>query len=143
MGSLKVKRSGVVLRPDSSRVFFRPFDPPTRERVLRVIARVVGMTEREARGHGHRILLGKRPMTQVGRAVEKGETQGFIKIVVDADTQRILGAAILGTGGDEAVQCITTTMYTDARYTTLQRTVLIHPTVCELIPTVLGELKEA
>jgi pyruvate/2-oxoglutarate dehydrogenase complex dihydrolipoamide dehydrogenase (E3) component len=103
----------------------------------------VGMTEREARGHGHRILLGKRPMTQVGRAVEKGETQGFIKIVVDADTQRILGAAILGTGGDEAVQCITTTMYTDARYTTLQRTVLIHPTVCELIPTVLGELKEA
>ena len=103
----------------------------------------VGMTEREARATGRRILIGKRAMTRVGRAVEKGETQGFMKIVVDADTSKILGAAILGTGGDEAVQCITATMYANAPYATLQRSVLIHPTVSELIPTVLGELKPA
>jgi pyruvate/2-oxoglutarate dehydrogenase complex dihydrolipoamide dehydrogenase (E3) component len=82
-------------------------------------------------------------MTRVGRAVEKGETLGFMKIVVDADSRRILGAAILGTGGDEAVHCITATMYADAPYTTLQRSVMIHPTVSELIPTVLGELDAA
>lgn len=101
----------------------------------------VGLTEREAVAAGHKVLIGKRPMSRVGRAVEKGETLGFMKIVVDADSKRILGAAILGTGGDEAVQCITATMYVDAPYTSLQRSVLIHPTVSELIPTVLGELK--
>ena len=103
----------------------------------------VGMTEREARATGRPILLANRPMTRVGRAVERGETQGFMKIAVDAETKKILGAAILGTSGDEAVQCITATMAAGAPYTTLQRTMLIHPTVSELIPTLLGDLKPA
>jgi pyruvate/2-oxoglutarate dehydrogenase complex dihydrolipoamide dehydrogenase (E3) component len=100
----------------------------------------IGMTEHEAREAGRPLLIGRRPMTRVGRAVEKGETLGFMKIVVDAETKKILGAAILGTGGDEAVQCITATMYAGAPYTTLSRAVLIHPTVSELIPTMLGEM---
>jgi pyruvate/2-oxoglutarate dehydrogenase complex dihydrolipoamide dehydrogenase (E3) component len=100
-----------------------------------------GLTQAEARQSGKRILVGRRPMTRVARAIEKGETQGFIKIVVDADTQEILGAAILGVGGDEAVHCILDIMYGKAPYTTLQRAVHIHPTVSELVPTVLGELK--
>jgi pyruvate/2-oxoglutarate dehydrogenase complex dihydrolipoamide dehydrogenase (E3) component len=103
----------------------------------------VGMTEREARAASANLLIGVRPMTRVGRAVEKGETQGFMKVLVDGDSKKILGASILGTGGDEAVQCILTTMYAGAPYTTLRRSVLIHPTVSELIPTVLGELKPA
>jgi pyruvate/2-oxoglutarate dehydrogenase complex dihydrolipoamide dehydrogenase (E3) component len=77
----------------------------------------------------------------VGRAVEKGETSGLMKIVVDADTQAILGAAILGVGGDEAVHSVIDMMSAKAPYTTLLRTVHIHPTVAELIPTLLGELK--
>lgn len=100
----------------------------------------VGMTEREARAAGKRLLIGRRPMTRVGRAVEKGETLGFMKVLVDADTHRILGAAILGTSGDEAIHSLIDTMYTDAPYTTLQRAVHIHPTVSELIPTMLGEM---
>ena len=80
-------------------------------------------------------------MTKVGRAVEKGETQGFMKIVVDAGTGEILGAAILGTGGDEAVHCILDVMYAKAPYQVIQRAVHIHPTVSELIPTMLGEMK--
>jgi pyruvate/2-oxoglutarate dehydrogenase complex dihydrolipoamide dehydrogenase (E3) component len=99
----------------------------------------VGITEREAYASSHRVLVGKRSMSRVGRAVEKGETLGFMKILVDADTRKILGAAILGTSGDEAVHAITATMYADAPYTTLSRSVLIHPTVSELIPTVLQE----
>jgi len=86
-------------------------------------------------------LIGKRPMTKVGRAVEKGETQGFMKVVVDAETKEILGAAILGTGGDEAVHSILDVMYAKAPYTVIQRAMHIHPTVSELIPTMLGELK--
>jgi pyruvate/2-oxoglutarate dehydrogenase complex dihydrolipoamide dehydrogenase (E3) component len=100
----------------------------------------IGMTEHEARQTGRRILIGKRPMTHVSRAVEKGETQGFMKILVDQDTSKILGAAILGTSGDEAIHCVTDTMYAGTSYSTLQRAVHIHPTVSELIPTVLGEL---
>jgi pyruvate/2-oxoglutarate dehydrogenase complex dihydrolipoamide dehydrogenase (E3) component len=100
----------------------------------------IGMTEHEARQTGRRVLIGKRPMTRVSRAMEKGETQGFMKILVDQDTGKILGAAILGTSGDEAIHCITDTMYADAPYSTLQHAVHIHPTVSELIPTVLGEL---
>jgi pyruvate/2-oxoglutarate dehydrogenase complex dihydrolipoamide dehydrogenase (E3) component len=76
----------------------------------------------------------------VGRAIEKSETQGFIKILVDGESKSILGASILGTEGDEAIQCILDVMYTKAPYTVLQRSVNIHPTVSELIPTVLGEL---
>jgi pyruvate/2-oxoglutarate dehydrogenase complex dihydrolipoamide dehydrogenase (E3) component len=100
-----------------------------------------GLTESEARRSGRKIRIGTRPMTRVGRAVEKGETLGFMKIVVDAETDMILGAAILGVGGDEAVHGILDTMYAKAPYTTLQRAVHIHPTVSELIPTVLGDLK--
>jgi pyruvate/2-oxoglutarate dehydrogenase complex dihydrolipoamide dehydrogenase (E3) component len=101
----------------------------------------VGMTEAAARAGGRNIWVGQRPMTRVGRAVEKGETLGFMKIVVDADSKQILGAAILGVGGDEAVHGIIDTMAARTPYTTLQRTMHIHPTVSELIPTVLGELK--
>ena len=99
-----------------------------------------GLTEAEARKPGRRILVGKRPMSRVARAVEKGETQGFIKILVDADTAAILGASILGIGGDEAVHGILDIMYARGPYTTLQRAMHIHPTVSELIPTVLSEL---
>ena len=77
----------------------------------------------------------------IGRAVEKGESQGFMKILVDAESKKILGASILGTGGDEAIHCILDIMYADLPYTTLQRAMHIHPTVSELIPTVLGDLK--
>lgn len=101
----------------------------------------VGMTEREARATGRPLLVATRPMTRVGRAVEKGETLGFMKIAVDAETHKIMGAAVLGTSGDEAVQCITATMAAGAPYTALQRTVLIHPTVSELIPTLLESLE--
>ncbi len=100
-----------------------------------------GMTEADVRKSGRRALIGTRPMTRVGRAVEKGETQGFMKIVVDAETKLILGAAILGTGGDEAIHCILDVMCAKAPYTVIQRAMHIHPTVCELIPTMLGELK--
>jgi pyruvate/2-oxoglutarate dehydrogenase complex dihydrolipoamide dehydrogenase (E3) component len=100
-----------------------------------------GMTDAEVRKSGRRALIGKRPMTRVGRAVEKGETQGFMKIAVDAGTGEILGAAILGTGGDEAIHSILDVMYAKAPYQTIQRAVHIHPTVSELIPTMLGELK--
>jgi pyruvate/2-oxoglutarate dehydrogenase complex dihydrolipoamide dehydrogenase (E3) component len=100
----------------------------------------VGVTEREALERGHRVLVGTRPMTRVGRAIEKGETLGFMKVIVDGDTERILGASILGTSGDEAIHAITATMYAGAPWTTLSRSVLIHPTVSELIPTVLQGL---
>jgi pyruvate/2-oxoglutarate dehydrogenase complex dihydrolipoamide dehydrogenase (E3) component len=101
----------------------------------------VGLTENEARNTGRRALVGKRPMTKVSRAVEKGESQGFMKIVVDADTREILGAAILGVGGDEAIHSILDIMYAKAPYAVIQRAVHIHPTVSELIPTMLGELQ--
>jgi pyruvate/2-oxoglutarate dehydrogenase complex dihydrolipoamide dehydrogenase (E3) component len=101
----------------------------------------VGMTEMEARRTDRRLLVSKRPMTRVGRAIEKDETKGFIKIVADADTKRILGAAILGTGGDEAIHGIVDTMNAGTDYPTLQWAVPIHPTVSELIPTVLGDLR--
>ena len=99
-----------------------------------------GMTVDQVRASGRKALVGKRPMTRVGRAVEKAETQGFMKIVVDADTQQILGAAVFGVGGDEAIHGILDVMSTKAPYTTLSRTMHIHPTVSELIPTVLQEL---
>ena len=80
-------------------------------------------------------------MRRVSRAVEKGETNGFMKIMVDAKTHEILGAAILGVGGDEAIHCVLDAMYAKAPYSVVQRAVHIHPTVAELIPTILGELK--
>jgi pyruvate/2-oxoglutarate dehydrogenase complex dihydrolipoamide dehydrogenase (E3) component len=100
-----------------------------------------GMTETEVRSTGKPALVGKRPMAKVSRAIEKGETQGFMKIVVAAETKQILGAAILGTGGDEVVHSILDLMYAKAPYSVAQRAVHIHPTVSELIPTMLGELR--
>lgn len=99
-----------------------------------------GMTVGEVRKSGRNALIGQRPMTRVGRAVEKGETQGFMQIVVDADSHQILGAAILGVGGDEAIHAILDVMSAKAPYTTLARTMHIHPTVSELIPTMLQEM---
>jgi pyruvate/2-oxoglutarate dehydrogenase complex dihydrolipoamide dehydrogenase (E3) component len=100
-----------------------------------------GLTEAEVRKTGRPALVGRRPMTRVGRAVEKSETQGFMKIVVDAGTHEILGAAILGTSGDEVIHSILDVMYAKAPYTVIQRAMHIHPTVSELIPTMLGELQ--
>src|SRR5260221_3262327 len=99
------------------------------------------MSEAEVRRAGTPDLAGKRPMTKVSRAIEKGETQGFMKIVIAADTKQILGAAILGTGGDEVVHAILDLMYAKAPYTVMQRAVDIHPTDSELIPTMLSELR--
>lgn len=101
----------------------------------------VGLSESQARAAGRNIRVGQRPMTRIKRAVEKGESQGLMKVVVDADSNEILGAAVLGPGGDEAVHCFLDTMSAKAPYTTLRDTVHIHPTVSELIPTILGELK--
>lgn len=101
----------------------------------------VGMTEAQARATGRKVLVGKRPMTRVGRAVEKGETQGFMKVLVDSETKEILGAAILGVTGDEVIHSIIDVMYAKAPYSVIQRAMHIHPTVSELIPTMLGELK--
>jgi pyruvate/2-oxoglutarate dehydrogenase complex dihydrolipoamide dehydrogenase (E3) component len=99
-----------------------------------------GMTVDEVRRSGRKALVGKRPMTKVGRAVEKGETQGFMKVVVDAETEEILGAAILGVGGDEVVQDILDVMTAKLPYTAISRTMHIHPTVSELVPTMLQDL---
>ena len=101
----------------------------------------VGMTEAQVRASGRKALVATRPMTKVGRAIEKGETQGFMKAIVDAETKEILGAAILGVGGDEAIHSILDVMYAKAPYTLIQRAVHIHPTVSELIPTMLASLK--
>jgi len=101
----------------------------------------VGMTEAEARATGRPLLVAERPMARVGRAVERGETRGFMKAIVDAETRRILGAAILGVEGDEAIHGLLNAMNAGVPYPTLQRAVPIHPTVSELIPTLLGDLK--
>jgi pyruvate/2-oxoglutarate dehydrogenase complex dihydrolipoamide dehydrogenase (E3) component len=101
-----------------------------------------GLTESEARRRGHAVRVGKRPMHRVSRAVEKGEPKGLMKIVVNARTQEILGAAVLGTGGDEVIHCVLDAMYAKAPYPILQRSMHIHPTVSEYIPTLLGELSE-
>jgi pyruvate/2-oxoglutarate dehydrogenase complex dihydrolipoamide dehydrogenase (E3) component len=101
----------------------------------------VGLSETEARKTGRPLLVSKRPMTRVGRAIEKGETKGFMKVVVDAGTQRILGASILGVSGDEAIHGILDNMAAGVPYPVLERAVPVHPTVSELIPTLLGDLK--
>jgi len=100
-----------------------------------------GLTETEARATGHDVLISTRPMTRVGRAVEKGETKGMMKVVADRATRRILGAAILGTGGDEAIHGILDAMSADEPFDTLRWAVPVHPTVSELIPTLLLGLK--
>jgi pyruvate/2-oxoglutarate dehydrogenase complex dihydrolipoamide dehydrogenase (E3) component len=103
----------------------------------------VGMTDAQARASGRKLLVGKRPMSRVGRAIEKDETQGFMKVVADAATKKILGAAILGTGGDEAIHGLLDIINAGVTYDVLQRAVPIHPTVSELIPTLLSEMKPA
>src|SRR5688500_2289308 len=99
------------------------------------------MTDAEIRKSGRAALAAKLPMSRVGRAVEKGDTQGFMKISVDADTKHILGAAILGSGGDEVVHVLLDVMYAKAPYTLVQRAMHIHPTVAEYIPTILSKLE--
>jgi len=99
------------------------------------------MTEAQVRASRRKALIGKRPMTKVSRAVERGETQGFMKILVDANTKEVLGAAILGISGDEVIHLILDVMYAKSPYTVIQRAMHIHPTVSELVPTMLGELK--
>jgi len=100
-----------------------------------------GMTEAEIRRSGRRVLLSKYPMSRVSRAYEKAETQGLMKICVDAETKQILGAAILGTGGDEVIHTLLDLMYARAPYTVVQRAMHIHPTVAEYLPTVMGKLE--
>jgi len=100
-----------------------------------------GMTDAEIRKSGRAALATKYPMSRVSRAFEKGETQGFIKISVDAETKQILGAAILGIGGDEIVHVLLDIMYAKAPYTVIQRAMHIHPTVAEYLPTVLSKLE--
>jgi len=100
----------------------------------------VGMTEREVRESGRSALVGARAMARVGRAREFGETRGFMKMLVDADTGEILGASVLGLSGDEVVHSLLDVMYAKQPYTTISRAVHIHPTVTELVPTVLQGL---
>ena len=103
----------------------------------------IGLTEREARASGRPLLVGKMPMTRVARARERSETLGFMKVVVDAQSKEILGAALLGLSGDEVVHSLLDVMYAKAPYTVISRAVHIHPTVTELIPTLLQGLKPA
>lgn len=100
-----------------------------------------GMSEKQVRASGRKALVATMPMTRVGRARERGETAGFMKVLVDAETQRILGASLLGIEGDEVVHSLLDVMYAGAPYTVIQRAMHIHPTVSELIPTLLGDLK--
>jgi len=101
----------------------------------------IGMTEREARASGRRVLVGRRAMKNVGRAKERGETHGFIKILVDAESEQILGAAVHGIEGDEVVHGLLDVMYAKASYKVIAESVPIHPTVSELLPTVLQSLE--
>jgi len=118
----------------SDRIFAEAIyiDPP--------LARV-GMSAEEVRRRGRPALVGMRPMTRVSRAIEKGETFGYIKVLVDAETKEILGGTVFGTGGDEAIHCILTAMYARQPASLLTHSVHIHPTVAELIPTTLENLK--
>ncbi|HEY2568054.1 MAG TPA: FAD-containing oxidoreductase [Candidatus Udaeobacter sp.] len=100
-----------------------------------------GMTEAEVRKSGRKALIGKMSMTEVGRARERGETDGFMKVLIDAETKKILGASLLGIECDEVIHSILDVMYANAPYTVIQRAMHIHPTVSELVPTMLGELK--
>jgi len=101
----------------------------------------VGMTEAEVRKTGKPALISTMAMEDVSRAFEKGETKGFMKILVDRDSKQILGASLLGLAGDEVIHCILDLMYAKAPYTVLQRAMHIHPTVSEFIPTMMGELR--
>jgi pyruvate/2-oxoglutarate dehydrogenase complex dihydrolipoamide dehydrogenase (E3) component len=99
------------------------------------------MYEEEARKSGKNILIGYREMSRIARAKERGETKGFIKILVDADSEKILGATILGIDGDEIIHSLLDIMYADQPYTVISRAVHIHPTISELIPTIIQNLE--
>ena len=101
----------------------------------------IGMARAEAKASGRRVLVGHLPMTRVGRARERGETDGFLEALVDADSQRLLGATLVGIEADEAIHCLLDVMSAGLPYTALSRTMHIHPTVSELIPTMLQSLE--
>jgi pyruvate/2-oxoglutarate dehydrogenase complex dihydrolipoamide dehydrogenase (E3) component len=101
-----------------------------------------GMTETEVRKSGRPALIATMPMEDVSRAYEKGETNGFMKILVDRETRQFLGASFLGLNGDEVIHTVLDQMYAKIPYTVMQRAMHIHPTVAELLPTMLGELRE-
>jgi len=100
-----------------------------------------GMTEKEVRAAARKALVATMPMTRVGRARERGEMSGFMRVIVDAETKRILGASILGIDGDEVIHSLLDVMYAGTPYTVIQRAMHIHPTVTELVPTLLGKLE--
>ena len=108
---------------------------------IRAVLEAEGMSEHEVRASGRQALMGKMPMQRVGRAREAGETQGFMKVLVDAENQRILGAAILDMKGDEVVHSLLGIMASDQPYTVCSRAVHIQPTVSELLPTLLQQLR--
>jgi pyruvate/2-oxoglutarate dehydrogenase complex dihydrolipoamide dehydrogenase (E3) component len=101
----------------------------------------IGLTEEQVRQAGKSALIGTRPMSRINRAVEKGESLGFMKVLVDAESSHILGASLLGVGCDEAIHCLLDIMYAKAPFSVISRAVHIHPTVSELIPTLLQSLK--
>jgi pyruvate/2-oxoglutarate dehydrogenase complex dihydrolipoamide dehydrogenase (E3) component len=101
----------------------------------------VGMTEKEVRAKGIKALSGRLPMSSVGRARERSETKGFMRLLVNAASEQILGAAILGVGGDEVVQALLLAMASGATHTKVARTMFIHPTVAEYLPTLIGNLE--
>ncbi|HET6553234.1 MAG TPA: FAD-containing oxidoreductase [Dyella sp.] len=103
----------------------------------------IGLTEQEAKKQGHDVRVGTRPMARVGRAIERGETTGMMKVIVDGGSGQLLGAAILGVNGDEAIHALLDTMYAKATYQTVTHAVHIHPTVAELLPTTLQDMKAA
>ena len=100
-----------------------------------------GMTKAAVRRAGRHAMVARRPMARIARAVEKGETEGFMEVLVETETKQFLGAAILGVGGDEVIHTILDQMYAKAPYTVMQRAMHIHPTVSEYLPTILGELE--
>ena len=100
-----------------------------------------GMTEADVRKAGRPALIATLAMEDVSRAFERGETNGFMKVLVDRDSKQILGASFLGLAGDEVIHCILDVMYTKAPYTVMQRAMHIHPTVSEFIPTMMADLK--
>ena len=101
----------------------------------------VGMTEAQVRASGRKALIGTMMMARAGRARKRSKTRGFIKVLIDAESERNLGALILGIGSDEVIHSLLDVTYAGAPYTVIQRAMHIHPTVTELIPTLLGSLQ--